>query len=56
MHSYECCMDAFKFGGVKRGFANNDDFVITHSEWAYTEDMYAKNDLNIPIVILEEEE
>lgn len=56
MHSYECCMDAFKFGGVKRGFANNDDFVITHSEWAYDDEVYAKNDLSIPVVILEEEE
>lgn len=55
-HSGVSCMDAFKLASVKRGFTNNDDWMITHSEWAYIDDMYAGNGLSIPIVILEEDD
>lgn len=55
-HSSVFCMDAFKLASVGRGFTDNDDWMITHSEWAYIDDMYSGNGLSIPIVILEEEE
>lgn len=55
-HSGVFCTDAFKLASVKRGFTNNDDWMITHSEWAYDDEMYDRNGLSIPIVILEEDE
>lgn len=48
-------MDAFKIEGIKSGFTNNNDWMITHSEWAYVDDMYKGNGLSNPIVLLEED-
>lgn len=54
-HSGFSHADAFKLSHVKRGFSNNIEWFITHSEWDYIENMDSEKSLNIPIVILEED-
>lgn len=54
-HPYTYSPELFKLGDVNNGYTNNDDWMVTHSEWAYVGDATAGNGLTIPIVILEEE-
>lgn len=54
-HPFVHSPDLYKLGTVGNGYINNDDWMVTHSEWAYANEMHSGNRLTIPIVILEEE-